>query len=530
MAGKLRASRWLRPSLIALAVGAAGLLPSAVATAGPASSGIANVVITAFSQPSATGNGVTQEFDATNASVTGTATTTGLNLSVSGGTAGLPWSFVVEPPSGTSFRVGYYSKVQWAPTRTVGYAGMDISDDGTGCVSSGLTGGFDIRDLAVSGSAITRLDLVYEIHCAPLSPALFGEISIGEPDVARLIVSSRSITWPGLPGTGYGGYGTVAPVYVRNPGPAAVPVGTPSLQGYGAANFGVVDNTCGGSLPPGYSCSLFLRFFPSARGPRPAVLRLPLGTRVDSIQLDGLVSPGTTSLTMKSQPGDSIGQGQDYNLTLKNTIFSFYATSGGLETSLTTGSDVPWAVDMYAPPGQNLAVGTYLHAREYPNNGSYPGLSVSGNGQGCDTVKGSFTIKQVAFSASDGSLEHFDGTFRQYCDNDTAALTGELKFDAAPATAPPPGVSGLTAATTSSGLSISWANPTSSIYRYTLVRIEPSPSPAGLAPYAGTAVYAGTGTSSVAHGLIKGDTYTVVAYTVDEYGNVSAPAECKATF
>jgi hypothetical protein len=526
MAGKQHANRWLRPSLVALAVGAAGLLPSA-ATA--ASSDIANVVITAFSQPSATGNGVTQEFDATNASFTGTATTTGLNLSVSGGTRGLPWSFVIEPPSGTSFHAGYYSKVQWAQTRTAGYAGMDISDDGAGCVS-GLTGGFDVRDLAVSGSAITRLDLVYEVHCGPLSPALFGEISIGEPDPAGLIVSSRSITWPGLPGTGYGGYGTVAPVYVRNPGPAAVPVGTPSLQGYGAANFGVVDNTCGGSLPPGYSCSLFLRFFPSAHGPRPAVLRLPLGTRVDSIQLDALVSPGTTTLTMKSQPGDFIGGGQDYDMTLENTIFSFNAAPSGVTASLTTGSDVPWAVDMYAPPGQNLAVGTYLHAQEYPNNGSNPGLSVSGDSRGCNTINGSFTIKQVAFSASGGSLEHFDGTFTQYCDNDTGALTGELKFDAAPVTAPPPAVSGLTAVSTSAGLGISWANPTSSIYRYTLVRIEPSPNPAGLAPYAGTAVYAGTGTSAVAHGLIKGATYTVVAYTVDEYGNVSAPAEYKVIF
>jgi hypothetical protein len=534
MADRQGRGRWLRSSLITLVVAAAGLLPSAVVTAGAsgvAGSALTNVVITAFSQPGATGNGVTQEFDPTNASVTGIATATGLNLAVSGGTAGLQWSFVIEPPSGTSFRAGYYSRVQWAPTRTAGFSGIDISDAGSGCTSNSLTGGFDVRDLATSNSAITRLDLLYEVHCDSLGPALFGEIRIGEPKVAGLIVSSHSIAWPGVPGTGFGGYGTAVPIYVRNPGPAPVPVGTAALQGYGAKNFAVVDDTCSGaSLPPGYSCSLFLRFFPSARGPRPAVLRLPLGTRLTNIQLDALVRPGTTGLSMTSQPGDSIGQGQNYDLTLANTAFALTAGSSGIVADLTTGSDVPWTVDMFAPGGQALAVGTYLHAAEYPGNGNSPGLSVYGDARGCNSITGSFKIKQIAFSASDGSLLNFDGTFTQYCDSDTGALTGELKYDAEPVTGPPPGVSGLAATATGSGLAISWANPASSGYRYTLVRIMPSGSPAGLAPYAGSAVYAGTGTSAGAHGLVKGDTYTVAAYTVDQYGNVSGPAETQVTF
>jgi hypothetical protein len=540
MADRQSRSRWLRPSLIALVAGAVSLVSSAVVTAsaagvtgGAAASGssLANVVITAFSQPGATGNGVTQEFDATNASFTGTATGTGINLAVSGGTAGLQWTFVVEPPSGTSFRLGYYSKVQWAPTRTAGFSGIDISDAGSGCTSNSLTGGFDVRDLAGSGSAITRLDLLYEVHCDSLGPALFGEIRIGEPKVAGLIVSSRSIAWPGVPGTGYGGHGTAVTIYVRNPGRTPVPIGTVALQGYGAENFGVVDDTCSGAtLPPGFSCSLFLRFFPSTRGPRPAVLRLPLGTRVTDIQLDALVRPGTTSLTMNSQPGDYIGQGQNYDLTLANTVFTLAADRSGIEAFLTTGSDVPWTVDIVAPAGQALADGTYLHAAEYPGNGNSPGLSVYGDSRGCNSITGSFKIKQIAFSAADGSLRNFDGTFTQYCDNDTGALTGELKYDAEPVTGPPPGVSALTATAAGAGIAISWANPASSGYRYTLVRIIPSGSPAGLAPYAGFAVYAGSGTNATAHGLVKGDTYTVAAYAVDQYGNVSAPAETQITF
>jgi len=48
------------------------------------------------------GGGSPQEFDKTNASFSGTVSTGGINLSASGGTSGLSWSFVIDPPPGTS--------------------------------------------------------------------------------------------------------------------------------------------------------------------------------------------------------------------------------------------------------------------------------------------------------------------------------------------------------------------------------------------------------------------------------------------
>ena len=61
------------------------------------------------------GAGLRQESDKTNASFGGTVSTGGINLSVSGGTSGLSWSVVIDPPPGASFHVGYYAKVQRAP-------------------------------------------------------------------------------------------------------------------------------------------------------------------------------------------------------------------------------------------------------------------------------------------------------------------------------------------------------------------------------------------------------------------------------
>jgi hypothetical protein len=43
---------------------------------------------------------------------------------------------------------------------------------------------------------------------------------------------------------------------------------------------------------------------------------------------------------------------------------------------------------------------------------------------------------------------------------------------------------------------ITWANPTASRYSYTVVRIEPSGTLAGLSPIAGGGVFAGTGTAA----------------------------------
>ncbi|MGE5286718.1 MAG: hypothetical protein ACM3ML_05845, partial [Micromonosporaceae bacterium] len=187
-------------------------------------------------------------------------------------------------------------------------------------------------------------------------------------------------------------------------------------------------------------------------------------------------------------------------------------------------------VDMYPAPGSVLTVGTYPNATRYPFNGSGNGLNVDGEGRGCNTLTGSFTVKQAVFSASDNSLKNFDATFTQHCEGATPALNGELKYNSAPVTSAPTGVSGLNAVSTSSGLSITWQNPAITRYSYTVVRIERSGSPYGTAAIAGVEVYAGTGTSAVARGLTKGKTYTVAVYTVDIYGNVSNAVKRVVTY
>ena len=519
----------------AVLVPAAVLVPTAVLVSGAASitaaaAAPAGLVITAFSDAgSYIGNGVPQEFDPTNASFGGTATATGINLSATGGTEGSSWTFAVNPPPGAGFHVGYYPKVQMAGigSQAWGYAGLNIGNSSAGC-GGRITGWIEVRDLAVSGSAITRLDLLYEQHCDGGLYAVFGEIRMGEPQTSGLIVSSSSITWPLIPGMGTGSHGETVPVYIRNATAAPVPAGRVAVQGQAAADFSLANDTCSGAtLAPGASCGVDVSFAASTRGARSAALRLPLGTRTYGVQLDAVVRPGTTSLTLHSQPGDPVGQGNNYSFTGADASFGDSGSSlSGFSGGATPTSGAPWSVAMFAAPGDILAAGsTYRNVTYYVPLTAGNGLAVSDTTYvPCKTITGSFTVRQAVFSPVDNSLQNFDGTFTQYCDGASGALTGEFKYDAEPVTVAP-GVSNLTAVATGTGLDITWANPASSGYRYTLVRIVPSASPAGVAPHAGSAVYAGAGTSAVAHGLTGGRTYTVVAYTVDQYGNASYPAE-----
>jgi parallel beta-helix repeat protein len=139
-----------------------------------------------------------------------------------------------------------------------------------------------------------------------------------------------------------------------------------------------------------------------------------------------------TSLTMSSDPGDYIGGGQDY----------FYgANDGYFEASLNSAHgvsvifDTPgfshwWYLDFAAPYGDPLAVAPYTDATRYPFEApSEPGLSVAGDGRGCNMLTGSFEVKEVVYGPGD-TIVSFRATFEQHCEGALSALRGEIRFHA----------------------------------------------------------------------------------------------------
>jgi hypothetical protein len=81
-------------------------------------------------------------------------------------------------------------------------------------------------------------------------------------------------------------------------------------------------------------------------------------------------------------------------------------------------------LNLSAPSGQILAPGAYNGAsRDAFKAPTVPGLDLSGNGRGCNTLTGSFAIQNVVFGPGN-NVEKFDATYEQHCEGGTPALRG----------------------------------------------------------------------------------------------------------
>lgn len=174
-----------------------------------------------------------------------------------------------------------------------------------------------------------------------------------------------------------------------------------------------------------------------------------LGSLVATMGLLALLSGGlltsvasasraqTGSLTMTSDEGDYIGQGRQWSYdTSAHDVFDSTSTGRTIQVGLQAANADWWYLNLAAPEGQTLAAGAYDSATRYPFQGpGAPGLDVSGNGRGCNTLTGSFTVTEVTFGPF-GALESFAADFVQHCEGGEPALRGHLQIVLPPAPAP----------------------------------------------------------------------------------------------
>lgn len=148
----------------------------------------------------------------------------------------------------------------------------------------------------------------------------------------------------------------------------------------------------------------------------------------------------TASVYMNSEPGDYIGQGQEFTLAHGDDgVFSTYSGSVGV-VSINYQTDDYWNFSFIAPAydkatntvaNQPLHVGMYENATRYPfNSPTKPGLSVSGAGRGSNILFGWFNVLEVTYL--NGELNSFAVDFMQYSGQLGAvgpALYGSLRFN-----------------------------------------------------------------------------------------------------
>ena len=138
----------------------------------------------------------------------------------------------------------------------------------------------------------------------------------------------------------------------------------------------------------------------------------------------GTTSANADEFSFISAQGDYIGGGSSADYTGSDVV-----VNGSQGVANVDAGD--WTLNLSAPSGGLLVPGTYVGATRYPFNSSgAPGVSVYGDGRGCNNDYGTFTIYQIA-SDSTGALSQLNATFTQTCEQLTAApLVGFIRYNA----------------------------------------------------------------------------------------------------
>jgi parallel beta-helix repeat protein len=142
----------------------------------------------------------------------------------------------------------------------------------------------------------------------------------------------------------------------------------------------------------------------------------------------GRVNAQSNMVLLMSPVGEYIGQGKtSYTTNLADFNATFYP--GPLPAAVQTTA-FGYMMIFAGPNGVPPVVGTYSNAVRYPLEGSNPGISISGNGRGCNSICGNFQVFEMETNGS-GNLTRFWATFSQRCECSGAPLTGEIRFHSA---------------------------------------------------------------------------------------------------
>ena len=317
------------------------------------------------------------------------------------------WSVDLAAPRGQQLTTGTYENVTRAGFNST-YGGLDVSSTGRGC--NEVKGRFTVHAISAdTAGRITSLDATLTQFCDAGTGGLTATVRYEAPPAAPLVLTSSNPV-------------TVAdqPVTLT----ARVSPGTS-----GGVSF--VD----GSTVIGQATA------DAAGLARFTTNRLPAGTHsltarqstTTSDPVTQVVAAAEPSVWFASQYGDYIGQGATASHTPPTSTVRLSGTAASASVSVDGPSSAGWwSLDVAAPPGETLRVGTYSGAVRAAFRGTgQPGLDFSGSGRGCNTLAGSFTVHQVATNP-DGSLAALDVSFTQYCEAGTTSLTGRARVGVAP--------------------------------------------------------------------------------------------------
>ncbi|MDF1796819.1 MAG: hypothetical protein P1U63_09810 [Coxiellaceae bacterium] len=129
-------------------------------------------------------------------------------------------------------------------------------------------------------------------------------------------------------------------------------------------------------------------------------------------------------MVVSGTSGDFVSGGKTEIFTGVKQTSSFSGVSFDMPGKVTN-----MTASFAAPAKQKLKVGTYDFATRLPFQQSYqPGMNVSGDGRGCNSLSGKFVVRQVDYK-SDGSIKDIAIDFVQHCEMRSSAMYGALRYN-----------------------------------------------------------------------------------------------------
>jgi len=139
----------------------------------------------------------------------------------------------------------------------------------------------------------------------------------------------------------------------------------------------------------------------------------------------------TTLLQFNSEPDDWIGQGGQFTLTPSDGQIVASRVDGGVVVSFSGASWVWWDLVFVPASGTILTPGTYDWVTRWPfHSPTTGGLSVVGDGRGCNILVGRFTVLEAEYGEG-GEVLRLAVDYEQHCEYDDAALFGSVRYHSA---------------------------------------------------------------------------------------------------
>lgn len=138
-----------------------------------------------------------------------------------------------------------------------------------------------------------------------------------------------------------------------------------------------------------------------------------------------------TYILFDSEEGDYIGGGDRIHFNASNTKFSVSRNfDNGVSFNLDSAELSWWYLDFAGPNDVALSPGVYSGATRFAfSDPNEPGMDVSGNGRGCNTLTGSFEVFQAEYDGM-GNVTVFSADFAQHCEGGEPALNGKIRWRA----------------------------------------------------------------------------------------------------